>query len=141
MWCRIFTALSLARSTAIFLLSIGCSTIPCHFFAPAMGTMNGDRYHGNFHLSNYFLLLLYHCIPFLTTTQEHILVHEESSWLEMRRRDSLLLRRRIRSVERESQAARREVRIIHHQQRQYLHLANWTANMPTPPAAPWIRTR
>jgi len=51
--------------------------------------------------------------------QEHRLVHEESSEYEMRRRTVFFWEGRIRSVERESQAARREVRIIHHQQRQY----------------------
>ena len=54
--------------------------------------------------------------------QEHMLVHEESSEYEMRRRTVFFLEGRIRSIERESQAARREVRIIHHQQRQYRHI-------------------
>lgn len=53
-WCRIFTALSLACSTAIFLLSIGRSTITHDLFAPAVGTMNRDCDHQTFYLFHDF---------------------------------------------------------------------------------------
>ncbi len=46
--------LPLACSTALFLLSVGCSTVTYSLFAPTMGTMNRDPYHETFHLSQDF---------------------------------------------------------------------------------------
>src|SRR2546423_5471509 len=51
--------------------------------------------------------------------QEHLLVHLESSWFEMRSRDRFLLIRKNKEPREGSQAGRREVRIIHHQEGLY----------------------
>src|SRR5205085_614319 len=60
MWCRIFPALPLACLTAIFLLSVRCSTVAHELFASAVGTMNRGGDHGIFRLSNDFC-------PYFTT--------------------------------------------------------------------------
>lgn len=51
--------------------------------------------------------------------EEHLLFHLESSWLEMRSRDRFLLIRKNKEPRERSQADRREVRIIHHQEGLY----------------------
>jgi hypothetical protein len=51
--------------------------------------------------------------------EEHLLVHLESSWLEMRSRDRFLLIRKNKEPRERSQADRREVRIIHQQEGLY----------------------
>ncbi len=51
--------------------------------------------------------------------EEHLLVHLESSWLEMRSRDRFLLIRKNKEPRAGSQAGRREVRIIHHREGLY----------------------
>jgi hypothetical protein len=51
--------------------------------------------------------------------QEHLVIHLESSWLEMRSRDRFLLRRKNKEPRAGSQAGRRDVRIIHHREGLY----------------------
>jgi len=51
--------------------------------------------------------------------EEHLLVHLESSWLEMRSRDHFLLIRKNKEPREGSQAGRREVQIIHHREGLY----------------------
>ena len=67
MGSRIFPTLPLADFTAIFLLSIGRSTVARDLFASTVRTVNRDRYHSALRLSKN-LPLFYHCIPFFTTT-------------------------------------------------------------------------
>ena len=64
MWRRIFTALPLAYSATKFLLSVGGSPVSRHFFASAMGTIDSDRYHGTFHLSQDFSSYFITTFPF-----------------------------------------------------------------------------
>jgi hypothetical protein len=63
-----FPALPLTRSAEIFLLPIGSTTIVDQPITAAVGTMNRDRYHVTFLLSNDSCSSLYHIIPFLATT-------------------------------------------------------------------------